>query len=222
MKRCAVLLSMIVVASVAYGQELGRGGLEKGSKQEGLGRAALPAGTYEGAGINGDWGARASLGWGFMDWSVGKLEGSESMLIPQASVFFKVAESFDLNASVMYASGSGKNEESGATSASMIRLAVGAEYWVPTGARITPFVGAGVGYYIVDGDAAAATVTDVKSRPGAFVEGGAAFAVTDTLHLGASVTYDFLIGSAEATINGASDTLDVKVLSINIGVIAAF
>jgi len=62
-----------------------------------------------------------------------------------------------------------------------------------------------------------ATVS-VKDAPGAFLEGGAAFQVSDTFFINADLTYDFLLGSADATINGDDENFDVKSLSFNLGV----
>jgi outer membrane protein W len=174
---------------------------------------------------------KLNLGWASVDWDLGPADGSESLFAPQASLFYKATDNLDVNVSVLFVSADDTDNELGSTEADMTRFALGVRYWVDTQSRITPYFGGGLGYYILDADTDSApnpcplcpdpTVpanVSVDDAPGAFLEGGAAFQVGDAFFINADLTYDFLLGSADATINGADEDLDVKALSFNLGV----
>lgn len=232
MKHVLIVVLLGVVSLTASAQEHGRGSLTSGSgRSAGLGRAELPPAQYDGFALEGSWGVKVSLGWANVDWDLGPADGSESLFAPQASLFYKATDNIDVNFSALFLSAKDTDKELGATEADMTRLALGVRYWVATQSRVTPYFGGGLGYYILDADTdsvpntcplcpdptRSATVS-VEDAPGAFLEGGAAFQVGDALFINADLTYDFLLGSADATINGADEDLDVKALSFNLGV----
>ncbi|MFH0907647.1 MAG: OmpW family outer membrane protein [bacterium] len=230
------LFPVLVVAGLSlsgYAQELGRGALtaETGG-QAGLGRAALPAATYDGFMSGGSWGLKLALGWANVDWDIGPASGSQSLFAPQASLFYKATDNLDVNFSTLILSAEDTDSELGKNEADMARLALGVRYWFNAQARITPYAGGGLGYYLLDGKTEStrdesglvvpADVSDVKSAPGAFLEGGVAFQVADNVSISADLTYDFLLSSADATINGTDENFDVKALSANLGVMWMF
>jgi len=219
----AVLVSLVLSAGA---QEYGRGALNADRETAGLGRAPLPAAKHDGFASGGAWGLKLGLGWANVDWDLGPAGGSESLFAPQASLFYKATDNLDVNFSMLVLSAEDKDDQLGSTEADMSRLALGLRYWINTQSRITPYVGGGLGYYLLDGKTdntrengfvVPATVS-VKDAPGAFLEGGAAFQVSDTFFINADLTYDFLLGSADATINGDDEDFDVKSLSFNLGV----
>jgi len=220
----AVLFAGLVSASA---QEYGRGALSAESgRNAGLGRAELPPARYDGFALGGTWGAKLNLGWANVNWDLGPADGSESLFAPQASLFYKATDNLDVNFSALFVSAEDRDNDLGTTEADMTRLALGVRYWIDTRNRVTPYFGGGLGYYLLDGKTdntrengvvVPATVS-VEDAPGAFLEGGAAFQVGDAFFINADLTYDFLLGSADATINGADEDLDVKALSFNLGV----
>jgi outer membrane protein W len=223
-----LLASVVLVASVlsAGAQEYGRGALNAGRDTSGLGRGPLPSAKYDGFASGGAWGLKLGLGWANVDWDLGPAGGSENLFVPQLSLSYKATDNLDVNFSTLFASAEDKDDQLGSTEADMTRLALGLRYWINTETRITPYVGGGLGYYLLDGKTdntrengtvVPATVS-VKDAPGAFLEGGAAFQVSDTFFINADLTYDFLLGSADATINGDDEDFDVKSLSFNLGV----
>ncbi len=217
MRRVLAAWVMVLVAVLAAGAgEYGRGALGKGGRDAGLGRAPLPAATYEGFWGGGTWGVKPHLGWAFVDWDVGEASGSDWVVLPQLSIFYKTTDNLDVNLSAMYAAGEDRDDDLGDTEAEMARLALGIRYWFNTGKRFTPYLGAGVGYYLVDGDLAAADVS-VDNGPGGFLEGGVAFQVADNFYLNTEVTYDFLLGSPDARLDGRNEDFGVSVLSIGLG-----
>lgn len=207
----------LVIMNLAQGQELGRGPLATGSGEAGLGRAPLPATHYDGYALAGTWGVKPSLGWGYVHWSVGSADGSEFCLVPQASFFYKATDYLDINLSALYASAEDTDSQLGKTKADLTRLALGARYWINTRTRLTPYLGGGLGYYLLSGSTKGVD-DDVKNAPGAFLEGGTAFQVTDNFFVNLDLTYDFLLGSADATINGKDEKFNVQALALNLGV----
>ncbi len=211
------------LALVAGAQEYGRGSL---GESAGLGQAPLPRPNYDIQFPSGTWGLKVDLGWAKVDWDIGPADGSETLFVPEVSVFYKMADSVDLNLSGLFASAEDEDGEWGRTSADMARLALGVRYWFDTGTRFTPYGGGGIGYYVVDGDVdntredgEVVPVADlsVKNTPGAFVEGGLAYQVADGFFVNVQLSYDFLLGSADATINGASEDFKVRVLAASLG-----
>lgn len=218
----SVLMSMAVGASA---DEHGRGSLSPGG--EGLGRAPLPEGRYDGFYGGGAWGVKVGLGWAFANWDVGPASGSEGVFVPQASLFYKTTEHLDVNLSAMFLSAKDSDGDLGDNEADMIRLALGMRYWFDTGRRIMPYVGGGLGYYLLDGSTdmtrengqvVAANDISVDNAPGGFLEGGVAFQVADDFFIHAEVTYDFLLGSADAKINGKNEDFSVSALTLGLGV----
>ena len=57
----------------------------------------------------------------------------------------------------------------------------------------------------------------VDNAPGGFVEGGVAFQVADDFFINAEMSYDFLLGSADAEINGGGEDFDVSALMVGLG-----
>lgn len=233
MKHALIMAVLFAGFASASAQEYGRGALSAESgRNDGLGRAPLPAAKYDGFALGGTWGTKLTFGWANVDWDLGSADGSESLFAPQASLFYKATDNLDVNLSALFVSAEDKDNELGSTSADMTRLALGVRYWVNTQRRITPYFGGGLGYYMLDADTdsvpnpcpscpnptVAANVSEVEDAPGAFLEGGAAFQVRDSFFINADLTYDFLLGSANATINGDDEDLDVKVVSFNLGV----
>jgi outer membrane protein len=221
-----VLMAGVLSAGAA---EYGRGSLSSGG--DGLGRNTLPSPSYDGFFGGGAWGVKASLGWSFVNWELGAAEGSDSTFAPQASVFYKATDNIDVNVSGMFVSGADTDDELGDTEADVARLALGVRYWFDTQTRITPYVGGGIGYYIVDGSTdntrvkgavVPASSISVDNSPGAFLEGGVAFQVSDNFFINTEVTYDFLLGSAGATINGEDEDFGVSALTIGLGVTLMF
>lgn len=223
-----LILALMLVSLTAGAQEYGQGPLAGEADHDGgMGRARLPEATYDGFALGGTWGAKLGLGWARVDWDLGPADGSESLFAPQVSLFYKTTDNFDLNVSALFLSADDTDGALGATEADMTRLALGARYWVDTQSRrIIPYFGGGFGYYLLDGKTnntredgvvVPATVS-VEDAPGAFFEAGATFQVGDAFFVNADITYDFLIGSADATINDKDEDLDVTALSFNLGV----
>ena len=216
MKRLVAVAVVLMVAAGAGAGEYGRGSLTNGGDGAGLGRGPLPAATYDGFWGGGTWGLKPHLGWAFVDWDVGPASGSDWAVLPQISVFYKPTDNLDVNFSTMYVTGEDRDGDLGETEAEMARLALGIRYWFNTGKRFTPYLGVGVGYYLVDGDLAEEDVS-VDDSPGGFLEGGVAFQVADNFYLNTEVTYDFLLGSPDAQINGRDEDFGISALSIGLG-----
>lgn len=224
-----VVLVMSVVVS-ANAQELGRGKLDAGRNTSGLGRSTLPEAHYDGFSASGAWGLKLGLGWANADWDLGPASGSENLFAPQISLFYKTTESLDVNFSTTFLSAEDKDVQLGRTEADVVRLALGVRYWVNTQTRTTPFVGAGIGYYLLDGmtentredGVVVPAEVSVKDAPGAFIEGGAAFQISDNFFLTTDLTYDFLLGSADAQINGDDSSFDLTSFAINVGMMWTF
>lgn len=196
------------------------------SAQE-LGRAALPPAVQDGFALGGTWGVKASLGWANVAWDLGPADGSENLFAPQASLFYKVTDPLDVNLSCLLLSAEDDDLELGTTEADLTRLSLGARYWARTSTRLTPFFGAGLGYCFLDAatdrtreDGAVVGVTnmDVKDAPGFFLEAGLAFQAGDAFFITADLTYDRLLGSADAEINGRGEDFDIQAFALNLGV----
>ncbi len=213
----AVAVLLAVVMSVKA-QEYGRGTLSGEGAASGLGRAPLPKAQYDGWWGGGVWGVKGGLGWAFVDWDIGDGSGSDSLFAPQISLFYKATDYLDVNFSTMYLSAKDTGYPEGDTTADMTRLALGVRYWINTHIRLTPYLGGGLGYYILDGTTGADVDASVDPAPGAFLEGGVAFRVADGFFVNTDLTYDFLLGSADATINGQGEDFNVKSFAINVGV----
>ena len=219
-----VFMGLVLTASAQYG----RGSLEG---DEGLGRAPLSKPSDDTFFGGGTWGVKAGLGWASLDWELGAAEGSENQCVPQGSVFYKATDNLDFNLSAMFVSGEDEDDELGDTDADLARLALGVRYWFDTQSRFVPYLGAGIGYYIVDGSTdntredgvvVPASGISVDNCPGAFVEGGVAYQIADNFFVTAEATYDFLLGSADAKINGEDEDFKVSSLAIGLGVAFMF
>ena len=217
----AVLMSMAVGAGA---QEYGRGSLSSGG--DGLGQAPLTEGRYDGFVGGGAWGVKAGLGLSFVNWDIGSASGSDDVFVPQVSFFYKTTDHLDVNVSALFLSADGSDGELGDNEVEMARLALGLRYWFNTRTRIVPYVGAGLGYYLVDGSTdrtrqngsvVEANDISVDNAPGGFVEGGVAFQVADDFFINAEMSYDFLLGSADAEINGGGEDFDVSALMVGLG-----
>lgn len=223
MKRIGLAGLIFMGLVLTAGAQYGRGSLEGDAE---LGRGPLPTPHYDIQFPSGTWGLKVDLGWAKVDWDIGATDGSESLFVPEASVFYKMSDSVDVNLSGLFVSAEDQDDVLGDTSGDMVRLALGVRYWFDTSTRFTPYVGGGIGYYILDGDTdntlengQVMPVADisVKDSPGAFVEGGLAYQVSDGFFVNVQLSYDFLLGSADATINGESDDFDVSVLAASLG-----
>jgi len=231
MKKVIVLVLMAATVQAVRSAELGREALPPAGSTTGLGRGPLAPAQLESGTPGGTWGLKLGMGWAHVKWSVGSVDGSEAVFVPQGSLFYKATDNLDVNLSVMFLSAKEKDSELGDTKADMTRLALGARYWFQNSSLVTPYVGGGIGYYLLGGEAAKimvngvaqpANVGSVKDNPGAFLEGGVAFHITDNFYLNADLTYDFLLGSSDVKINGESEKFDVKSLSVNLGVMWMF
>ena len=195
-------------------------------RESGLGLAPLPAAGND-SGWGGDaWGVKAGLGWALMDWELGSVSGSESVPAPQVSLFYKTTDFLDVNVSAAYFSGQDEDGQTGETGADMTRLALGLRGWFNTKTRVTPYAGAGVGYYLLNGetdltrtDEAVEPARDVSvdNWPGAYLEGGVAFQMADSFSLNVEITGDFSLGSADAEINGEKVHFSARALAFNLG-----
>lgn len=227
MNRWVAVVLVMGVAVSAYSQEYGRGALTvESTKSAGLGRAALPAATHDGYRTAGAWGVRLGVGWANADWDLGSASGSDSVLAPQAAWFFKTTDQLDVSLSTLFVSAEDKDSRLGATEADMARIALGLRLWIDTGSRFTPYLGGGLGYYLLEGEIESALDEDgnpvavedssVEDAPGAYMEGGAAFQVSDSFYVTADLAYDFLVGNADAKINGVNQDFEMKSISANL------
>jgi len=201
MKVASGMMAWMMMLAVANGQ--------------GLGRAALPEARSDSFFGGGTWGIKAGLGWAVADWEFGNADGASGAFTPQVSLFYKAADFLDVNLSGLFLTVDDSGDVYGDTEATMVRLALGMRGWFNTGTRLVPYLGVGIGYYILDSDADNARVS-VDDAPGAFLEGGLTFQVMDNFFVGAEVSYDFLLGSANARVNGMSDDFDVTALTIGL------
>lgn len=223
-----VMTGVVLLSCHAVAEDgMGRASLQrKSGEQSGLGRARLPAPSYDGFHLGGTWGMKIGVGWANADWDIGDASGSERLFVPQGSLFYKTTDNLDVNFSVMFLSPEDEEDDLGKTEGDMTRLALGARYWFNTQSRITPYAGAGLGYYLLDGktentrnqagEIVPANVS-VDNAPGAFLEGGLAFQTSDSIFFNADLTYDFLLDDPEVTVNDEEEDFDISSLSLNLG-----
>ncbi|MFC1452110.1 outer membrane beta-barrel protein [Verrucomicrobiota bacterium] len=241
--RLLVGLTAISWTLVASAQEYGRAPLRGKTSTDGpgLGRAPLPAPSYPQYSIAGSWGVRLSLGWADIRWDMGPTEGSERRFLPQASVFYMATDELDVNLSLLVASAEDDDFMLGSTEAEITRIGVGARYWAKQVriARISPYFGGGLGYFLLDadvdrvpddrGDAGGRREPDegaefvpasvsVDDSLGLYLLGGVAFLLADDFYINLDLTYDLLLGDADAEINGESEDFSSEVLSFNVGI----
>ncbi len=233
MNKMLFIIALLLVGT-AYGQKHGQGSLGEPASAAGLGRGPLPSPTMQHGYFAGAWGVKLDLGWANVDWDVGPASGSERVFAPQASLFYKKSDNLDINLSVLNVSGKDNHERLGATDGEFTRIAMGVRYWAPTQGRVTPFFGGGIGYYLLDGNtqfvpseteehpAVDPATVSVKDGPGAFLEAGLAFLISDGFFVNTGLSYDFLLGSSDATINGRDKKFDVNAFLLNLGVMWKF
>ena len=234
MKR--VLLVMLVgigLSLSATGQEYGRGSLgsSSSSPEAGMGRAELPPATLGGTFLGGTLGIKLAIGWAKADWSVGPIDGSDTLFVPSGSIFYKATDNIDINLSALFLRAEDDVGE-GTTKADMTRLALGIRFWPLGDSRVTPYVGAGIGYYFLGGKMDHAycncnqkIVTgklDVDDVPGAYLEGGVAWQITDNFFINTDLAYDLLLNSPTASIGDEEADFDIKALSVNLGITFVF
>ena len=202
----ALALFAISLPFTVSAQEYGRGSLdpEKGSAGSGLGKGPLTRSDYKGDFLGGTCGVKVDLVWAKADWSIGPAEGSGSGFVPMGSIFYKATDTIDINLSFLFLSSDDDDETLGATGTDFGRIAVGVRNWFCNQSRIVPYVGGGIGYYILDGtldktyaenniDTVPANVDMDGNSPGAFLECGMAFQITDNFYIDAVASYDFLL-----------------------------
>ena len=224
----AVLVAVVLSASA---QEHGRGALNIEGGTSGLGRTALPKPTEDLFFGGGNWGMKAGLGWALANWKLGDAEGSNGAFAPQASLFYKATDNLDVNISTLFFTAEDSDGEFGDNEADMVRFALGLRWWFDLGNRIVPYLGAGLGYYFVDGstdnvrvDGAVVPAANiaVDNAPGAFLEAGVAFQMADAFFVNAEVNYDSLLGAADAEINGRSEDFNLSAFTIGLSVTCMF
>jgi len=217
----------------ATGQEYGRGNLSPAtqSPDSGMGRAALPSSAHGSDFLGGTWGVKLGVGWAKANWSVGPIDGSETLFVPSGSLFYRATDSLDINLSGLFLNAEDEVGD-GTTKAEMTRLALGIRFWPVGGSRVTPYVGCGIGYYLLGGEMDNVycpcnnqTVTgtlEVDDVPGAYLEGGVAWQITDNFFINTDLTYDLLLSSPSASIGGEEADFDIDALSFNLGVTFMF
>ena len=218
----------LAVVMAAGAAEYGRGDL---SDSGALGRAALPKASDDAFFGGGTWGVKAGIGWAMANWELGDAEGSDGVFAPHGSFFYKATDNVDFNVSALFLTAEDSDGDFGDNEADMVRLALGVRYWFDLGNRFVPYLGAGVGYYLVDGSTenvrengvyVPAGDVSVDNAPGAFLEGGVAFQVSDNFFLNAEASYDFLLGSADAEINGEEEDFGVSAFVLGVGATLMF
>ena len=234
MKR--VLLVMLIgigLSLSASGDEYGRGSLGSASRspESGMGRAELPTSTLGSGFLGGTWGLKLAVGWAKADWSVGPIDGSDSLLVPSGSIFYRPIDNLDVNLSTLFLRAEDK-VGGGKTKAEMTRLALGVRFWPIKDCLVTPYVGAGIGYYFLGGKMEHAYCSclnqpangklDVDNVPGAYLEGGVAWRITDNFFINTDLAYDLLFSSPTASIDDAEGKFKISALSVNLGITFMF
>lgn len=220
-------LVSISVAGLVHAEEYGRGSLGTAarSNEPGLGRVVLPPPTHPVGIPGGTWGLKLGAGWSQVDWSLGPLDGAAKSLAPTASLFYKTTDSLDVNFSCLFLDAEDETGD-GTTKLQMTRLAVGVRYWPIGDSRITPYLGCGIGYYLLGGDMeniycpcsgqTASGDLDVDDVPGAYLQGGVAWQLSDNLFLNTEIAYDLLLTSPSVSISGETADLTLGAFSIGL------
>ncbi|NCC60134.1 MAG: porin family protein [Verrucomicrobiae bacterium] len=227
MKKFILFNLICLMVLTAGAQEYGRSTFSgSDATNEGLGRASLPPAEYDGFYLGGSWGMKISLGWARVSWDIGSGSGKENIFAPRASVFYKTTDNFDVSFSALYISSEDDDDELGKTEGDMTELAIGIRYWFSMDSRVAPYVGCGLGYCFLDakmdktreGDQVVDADVSVDDSLGAFIEGGVSYQISDNVFMDADITYDFLLGDADATINGKDKDFNINSLAFNLGV----
>jgi hypothetical protein len=228
-----VVLAGIALSLPATGQEYGRGSLgsSSASPESGTGRAELPPSTLGSSFFSGSWGVKLAVGWAKADWSVGPIDGSDSLLVPSGSIFYRPIDNLDVNISALFLHAEDKVED-GKTKADMTRLSLGVRFWPIMDCLVTPYVGAGIGYYFLGGKMEHAYCSclnqpvsgklDVDNVPGAYLEGGVAWRITDNFFINTDLAYDLLLASPTASIGSQEGDFKISALSVNLGIAFMF
>lgn len=228
MKQFVGCLVVLCFAGLACGEEYGRGSFDPAATttDSGSGRATLPAPAHGRDILGGTLGLKLGIGWAKANWSVGQIDGSESTFVPSASLFYKPTDHLDVNLSGLFLNA---EDEAGAgsTKAEMTRLAVGVRYWPVGDSRINPYLGCGIGYYLLGSETVNADISgngqvasgmlELDDVPGAFLEGGIAWQITDNVFINTDLTYDLLLSTSSASIGGEEFDFDIDALSVNLG-----
>jgi len=226
-----VSIMLVLASESANAQEYGRGALGGGE----LGRAPLNRrGTVFHSGkdlaglAGGTWGTSITLCYADIDWDLGDSSGSESVWCPELSIFYMTAQNFDVRLGLKYAGGEDESSTYGALEAEMLRIVLGSRYWIPTPTRLVPYVGAGLGLYMLDGDQeladncpAEASVDD-GPVPGINLHAGCGYLVSDQFLLTTELSYDTVMSDADAQVHGENEDLSVSVFSFGIGLVYTF
>ncbi len=224
----AVLLcALFVLSTVVSAQEMGRAPLEeqpakvkKETSGPGLGRAALPKAEVVGSMGPGLFGVGAEIGWTSLKFDIGDRDGSDNVWAPEANFFYMVTDCLDIRLGVKYASG--EDEADNRTiKGSFTRISLGAQYWLDTKTVFIPYAGASIGYYLVNADVGDDDA-DPDNRPGFSLRGGCAFQISDNFQMTAGLSYDGLLGKADATVNNQSEDFSISALSISLGATVLF
>ena len=228
MKQFVGCLVALCFAGLACGEEYGRGSFDPAgaTTDSGSGRATLPKPAYGRDFLGGTWGLKLGIGWSKANWNVGQIDGSESTFVPSASLFYKPTDHLDVNLSGLFLNAEDEAGD-GTTKAEMTRLAVGVRYWPVGDSRINPHLGCGIGYYLLggetenadiagDGQVASGTL-ELDDVPGAYLEGGIAWQITDNIFINTDLSYDLLLSSPSASIGGEETDFDIDALSVNLG-----
>lgn len=181
----------------------------------------------ESVSLVGPWGLKVGIGAARANWSVGPIDAADTVFAPSASLFYKVTDNFDVNLSGFYINA--KDDVSrGTAKADMTRLAMGAKYWPLGGVRIAPYLGCGIGYYLLGGEMdhvycachgeTATGKLTVDDAAGAYLEGGVAWQVAGNFFINTDLSYDFLLSSTGASIGIENPDFNIHALSVNLGI----
>jgi outer membrane protein W len=175
----------------------------------------------------GTWGLKAGVGVASVKWTVGPIDASDTAFAPSASFFYKITDNVDVNLSGFYFSA--KDDVSrGTAKADVTRLAVGARYWPIPDSGINPYLGCGIGYYLLDGEmnhvycachgTTATGKLTIDDAAGAYLEGGIAWKVANNFFINTDLSYDFLLSSSDATIGPENPDFDIHAIAVNLGI----
>jgi outer membrane protein W len=173
------------------------------------------------------WGLKLGVGAAGVKWTVGPIDASATAFAPSASLFYKVADNFDVNLSGLYFSA--KDDVSrGTAKADVTRLAAGVRYWPAGDAHMNPYLGCGIGYYLLNGEmdhvycschgTTATGKLTIDNGPGGYLEGGVAWKIADSCFINTDVSYDLLLSSSNASIGPETPDFDIHAVSVNMGV----